>query len=378
VIAFHQLQAFSDGKGRLFDHRKGVGGEQTMNTSSPVLNGFSDQNSSPILNQANPKVLNPHPWNFAIYGKDEDVSELISLISASRWVKPLVITPENRIISGHQRWKAVLALGWKSVPVEVREFPDELAELEALLLENASRFKTTEQKVREALAWKEVEAHKARTRQISLAGTRPNSKPDLVENFPPGQKGKTRDRLAKLVGLGSGRTYEKAAKVVEVIDKETSSGNLETAQTLRRVLNSKSVNAAVKLLSPINSDEGNRIAASPQHSCWNCQHRGELIENHSFYCYCLGVLSLLEKSADTRGAECELWSYRETDSDEAKTTHSTFTITLPAHLQPLLQDAARTTEMSLVDWATRVLESAALATCSTISCTRQLRRAAKR
>jgi ParB family chromosome partitioning protein len=44
--------------------------------------------------------------------------------------------------------------------VEVREFENELAELEALLLENASRFKTTEQKVREALMWRSLESQK--------------------------------------------------------------------------------------------------------------------------------------------------------------------------------------------------------------------------
>lgn len=70
-----------------------------------------------------------------------------------------------------------------------------------------------------------------------------------VENFPHlSLKGKTRDRLAKLVGLGSGRNYSKAAKVVEAIDRETHIGNLETARTLRQVLNSKSVDAAMKLL----------------------------------------------------------------------------------------------------------------------------------
>ncbi len=359
-------------------------------TSSSPFSTVSNSCSTPppLFTQTDPRTLKPHLRNSTIYGLDEDVTELVAMIRISGWVKPLVVTPTGTIISGHQRWKAVLALGWQSIVVEVREFPDELKELEALLLENASRFKTTEQKVREAEAWKEVEAKKARQRMSDAAKALRQG----VENFPHPEKGKTRDRIAARVGLGSGRTYSKAAKVVEAIDLATSAGSLETAQTLRQVLNSKSVDAAVRLLpfttkraaptlssigqklveSDLESDDPRREGhtASSRRSCWNCQHRGELIENHSFYCNKLGVLSLLDKNVDTRGAECDLWSYRGTDSEETKTQPTpTFTLTLPAHLQPLIQDAARTAGMSLMDWATWVLESAARATCFTSCCT---------
>lgn len=192
------------------------------------------------VNQVDPKTLKSHPRNCSIYGEDEDLSELMELICQSGWVKSLVITSDNVIISGHRRWKAALELRIQSIPVEVRSFPDELAELEALLLENASRFKTTEQKVREAQAWKEVEAKKARLRMSDAAKTRFQG----VENFPHPEKGKTRDRIAARVGLGSGRTYSKAAQVIAVIDEETQKGNLASAQVLRKVLNEQSVDAA--------------------------------------------------------------------------------------------------------------------------------------
>jgi ParB family chromosome partitioning protein len=204
-----------------------------------------------VFSQVDPRLLRAHPRNSSIYG-EENVTELVELIRQSGWVKPLVITSSFTIISGHRRWKAVLELGWLTVPVEVREYRTEEEELEALLLENASRFKTTEQKVREAEAWKSLEQTQARKRmsqggQKSASGKPVDSKG--VENFPHlSLKGKTRDRLAKLVGLGSGRNYSKAAKVVEAIDHETSLGNLKTAQALRQMLNSKSVDAAVKLL----------------------------------------------------------------------------------------------------------------------------------
>ncbi len=211
-------------------------------------NIFIGRNSSvmPANDQVAVNLLQPHPRNSSIYG-EEDVSELVELIRLSQWVRPLVVTLNHVIISGHRRWKAVCLLKWETVAIEYREFSDQLAELEALLLENASRFKTTEQKVREALAWRDIEAYRAKTRQILLAGTRPNSKPDLQENFPEGHRGQSRDRIADRVGLGSGRTYEKATAVVKEIDA-LREGTPEASKALRQVLNEQSVDAAVRLL----------------------------------------------------------------------------------------------------------------------------------
>lgn len=327
-------------------------------------------------------ILYPHPRNSSIYG-DEDVSELVELIRQSGWVKPLVVTSKHTIISGNRRWKAVRLLGGESIPVEYREFLDATAELEALLLENAIRFKTTEQKVREAMVWKEVEATKAKNRQIELAGNRPNTEPDKRENFRIGTKGRTVDRLASRVGLGSGRNYERAAKVVGAIDLLLKN-DPETAIALRKVLNERSVDTALKILKRVSCSNAqvvslnddlltanvihNDVADDALHSCWNCRPRGESIKNHNLHCNRLGVFSLIDKSADERGAECNLWSNRETDSDEARnySAQSTFNLILSAHLQPLIQDAARTTVMSVVDWATNVLESKALETLQPI------------
>lgn len=378
-----------------------------MVSSLPI--GLGQASVPPRLIQVDPAQLKSHPRNSCIYGSDEDVTELVEMIRASGWVKPLVITPLFVIISGHRRWKAALELGLEGICVEVREFLDETAELEALLLENASRLKTIEQKVREAQAWKDVETIKARRRQIELAGFRPNLQttsnlqPNLAEGY---EKGQTRDKVAQRVGLRR-TTYEKAAKVVRAIDIETSQGNLGQATALRKILNEQSVDAAVQLLKKSceerqqilslisastakNTKEAISLIKQSQdsaqklsshraipdsvqelNSCWNCQHRGESIENHSFYCYHLGVLSLIDKSADVRAAECTLWSYQQNQTVDINKTQSTqtFTLTLPAHLQPLLQDAARTKGMSVVDWATWVLESEALSTRCPSGCT---------
>ncbi|MEA5574430.1 hypothetical protein [Calothrix sp. UHCC 0171] len=178
------------------------------------------QYPSPIFHSVNPKFLQPHPSYSSIYGDEVDVSDVINLISNNQYPRPLLINQENTIVNGHLYWKASLSLGWKSIPVEVREFPSPEAELEALLLENIERNKTNEQRVREALAWEEIEKMKAKQRQ-QLAAITTNEKlgrdfeKTFKENFPGASiKGQTRDLVAQFVGLGSGRNYSKAKKVV--------------------------------------------------------------------------------------------------------------------------------------------------------------------
>jgi len=219
---------------------------KTFSGNSQPVREVRFENPPPVFTQFDPRSLKPHPQNSAIYGSEEDVTELIDLIRTSGWVKPLVITPTGTIISGHRRLRAVLKLGWESVTVEVREFDDELAELEALLLENASRLKTIEQKVREGEAWQEVEVSKAKIRQKSHLKVG-NFDP-VRQNFAARERGRVRDRIAVRVGLGSGWTYSKAAKVVTQIDEETRVGHMEVAQALRLVLNEQSVDAAHTLL----------------------------------------------------------------------------------------------------------------------------------
>ena len=192
------------------------------------------------------RLLVPHPSNASIYGEDEDVSELVESIRNFGWIKALVVTPNYIIISGHRRRQAALVLGLETVPVEVREFSNSAIELEALLLENESRHKTVEQKVREANVWKDVESELARIRKLAML-KQGESRP-VVQNFAPREaSGKTRDRLAKKVGLGSGFSYSKAAQVVAQIDEEVRLGNQAAARGLRKVLNSQSIDAAYKL-----------------------------------------------------------------------------------------------------------------------------------
>jgi ParB/RepB/Spo0J family partition protein len=164
-----------------------------------------------------PTLLRPHKCNRAIYG-EEDVTELVEQIQQSGWIKPLVVTDENLIISGHRRWRAAILLGASEVPVEHREFDNDTATLEALLLENCSRHKTVEQRVREARCWRDIERERARQRM--LAGVRQVSSSRCL----PETTGEVRDIVAQRVGMGSGKSYERAMRVVAVIDDEAAQG----------------------------------------------------------------------------------------------------------------------------------------------------------
>lgn len=197
--------------------------------------------SHQVLQQVSLNLLTPHLRNASIYGANEDVSDLVELIAQSGWVEPLVATPNYVIVSGHRRWKACQILGRENIPVVFREFPDEISELRALLLENASRNKTIEQRIREGMAWELIEQKKARQRQ----GTRTDLR-NIPENFPECSTGDSRDAIAKRIGF-SGRSYSKGRNIVERIDSELKEGNDLSAQALRSAL-SKSIDAAHQLL----------------------------------------------------------------------------------------------------------------------------------
>lgn len=102
-------------------------------------------------------------------------------------------------------------------------------------------------------------------------------------------------------------------------------------------------------------------------SCWNCRYSSqELIkdDHQSFYCDRLGKLSFVEKDGNKRGAECEYWTYRFGESSEVRNNlvslRETFNLTLqlPAYLQPLIQDAAKKSDLAVVEWVAKLVEEA--------------------
>lgn len=181
------------------------------------------------------KLLKPHPKNKEIYG-EENIKELADKIKTSNWISPLIINKSNIIISGHRRYLAALSLKITHLPFERVNFKNSNEELERLLLENEYREKTMMQKTQEGKLWEEIESKKAKERMILTQNN--NSAKSAMDNVPQQvDKGATRDIIASKVGIGSGRTYERAKEVVNKIDELKQEGKKQDAEFLKTILN---------------------------------------------------------------------------------------------------------------------------------------------
>ena len=209
------------------------------------------------VKQVGTSQLKPHPLNKEIYGQ-EDISEMITKIqTVGRILVPLVITENNVIISGHRRWEAAQALKPSYVPCEVISFSSDEEEKSALVLYNSNRTKTLEQRTREGMSLEKtisIDSFLIRLSNLKQNQTdmdeSSTSEDDEIKTSANSEKKKiklTRDKVAEAVGIKSGKTYERAKKVLERVDALRSEGNIEDADLFIIVLN-RSASAAVDLL----------------------------------------------------------------------------------------------------------------------------------
>lgn len=185
--------------------------------------------------------LTRHPVNAEIY-QDEADDALIESVRKKGVLTPLLITWDNRIISGHRRYDAALHVGLTDVPTTLFQSKDEFEIIEALIETNQQRVKTNEQIGREAQRLWDIEQERAKLRS--------GSRTDLVDNCPTGSvkddtshTGRTRDKVGEKIGT-SGRKAERAKVVVDTIDDLKEEGKQQEAEELRETLNIKSVSAA--------------------------------------------------------------------------------------------------------------------------------------
>jgi len=87
------------------------------------------------------------PINSQIY-IDGNVDDLINSIQEFGLMQPLVITPDNLIVSGHRRYKAMNALGWKNAECDVKKIAEKDLEI-TLVLYNQNRVKVATELLRE-------------------------------------------------------------------------------------------------------------------------------------------------------------------------------------------------------------------------------------
>lgn len=152
--------------------------------------------------------LRPHPINAQIYGKIENINDLLISISERGILEPIVVTNDGTIMSGHRRWRAAQELGIQEVPCRVVEYANDNEERVALIEHNRQRTKTFSQKMQEA------EHLKLQIQAGSDEGVNHYIKCLTLDNV--GSIGKRIDDIiGKLVGIGNKDTYLKSKKIWE-------------------------------------------------------------------------------------------------------------------------------------------------------------------
>jgi len=125
---------------------------------------------------------------------------------------PIVVDEDYRLVAGHIRLEACRSLGWRTIPIHVVPLVDRVS---GEIHENIVRKGFT---VSEMVAIKRYYAPEIASEAKTRQGTRTDLGKELSGNIPQ-SSGKTRDIVAKLVGV-SGRTLEKAEDIVEVAEAD--------------------------------------------------------------------------------------------------------------------------------------------------------------
>lgn len=142
---------------------------------------------------------------------------LVHSISKLGLLHPIVVNSRNELIAGRRRLEAVKRLGWGTVPARrIDTLDDAVAALTAERDENTCREPLSLTEMVE-LGKRIEELEKPRAAAREKAGKKAAKEPS--GNLPEGAKGDTRDKVAAALGV-SGKTYEKAKKVVAAAERE--------------------------------------------------------------------------------------------------------------------------------------------------------------
>jgi ParB family transcriptional regulator, chromosome partitioning protein len=142
-----------------------------------------------------------------------NIEELAQDIKENGLINPPVVTPDLQLIAGERRLRACKQLGHQQIEVRVMSVNDYEHQLKLEISENENRKEFTfSERVDWARRLERIEKEKARERQ--------GERTDIQENFPECRRGQTRDIVAKQVGFGSGKQYEKAKYIAEHAGEE--------------------------------------------------------------------------------------------------------------------------------------------------------------
>jgi hypothetical protein len=198
------------------------------------------------------EAITPHPLNALIYSDGPDEA-LVENIRAIGILQPLILNADNQLISGHRRLAAAIAAGYREVPVVNWAFDSEEEEAEALILANAQRERTNEQRAREAAVLLPIEERRAKERQANH-GAAPGRKANTSGNISGSVQGEARDLVASRVGR-SGRWIADALAVVKEIDARREAGDEAGAAALSAILNESAARALEMIRSPLPAPE---------------------------------------------------------------------------------------------------------------------------
>ena len=181
--------------------------------------------------------LTPHPMNETIYHDGAD-AELIESVRDKGILNPILITWDDRILSGHRRWEAAKAAHGVSYEMPVVEFGshDELDIVEALIHSNRQRQKTGEmigREYQELLVIYRQRSHRGNNQYTQMVADDNGTGASVAHNT-----GAPTERAAAELGIAR-TTADRAVQVVEQIDRLFAEGKTRESDQLRRTLNGK-------------------------------------------------------------------------------------------------------------------------------------------
>ena len=128
------------------------------------------------------------PINSEIY-RDSDVGDLVNSIGEVGLLQPIVVTPDNTIVSGHRRFKSIQSLGWTEVECEVKDIPEDQFDVH-IVLYNQGRNKVATEILREIkILYSNLWIGKG-------------------NNKGGGKKPKMRDVISEKIGISSGSIHK--------------------------------------------------------------------------------------------------------------------------------------------------------------------------
>jgi len=137
-----------------------------------------------------------------------DIPELANDIEENGLINPPVVTPENELIAGERRVRALKYLGYEQIEVRVMSVKDALHQLKLEISENENR---KDFSFSEKMQW----ADKLKDEYGKIAEKNSTSGKHLPEVI-----GRVRDKVSQDIDMGSGEQFRKAEYIYQNADEE--------------------------------------------------------------------------------------------------------------------------------------------------------------